>query len=43
VVARWERAIDLAQLRAAFAGAGGELTEVESDALQIEGKSDVTP
>ena len=41
VVARWERAVDPAQLRAAFRGAGGELTETESDALQIEGRSDV--
>jgi aerobic C4-dicarboxylate transport protein len=43
VVARWEKAVDLDQLRAAFAGKGGELTEAESDALQIEGRSDVTP
>ncbi|HEY5712676.1 MAG TPA: dicarboxylate/amino acid:cation symporter [Allosphingosinicella sp.] len=41
VIARWEGAVDPAQLRAAFAGAGGELTEAESDALQIEGRSDV--
>jgi aerobic C4-dicarboxylate transport protein len=41
VIARWERAVDLNRLRAAFAGAGGELTEEESDALQIEGRSDV--
>jgi aerobic C4-dicarboxylate transport protein len=41
VVARWERAVDLDQLRAALAGAGGECEEAESDALQIEGKSDV--
>jgi aerobic C4-dicarboxylate transport protein len=41
VVARWERAVDPAQLRAAFRGEGGELTETESDALQIEGQSDV--
>jgi aerobic C4-dicarboxylate transport protein len=41
VVARWEKAVDLEQLRAAFAGKGGELTEQESDALQIEGRSDV--
>ena len=41
VVARWERAVDPAQLRAAFRGEGGELTEGESDALQIEGRSDV--
>ena len=43
VVARWERSVDPAQLRAAFAGAGGELTEAESDALQIEERSDVEP
>ncbi|TFI59470.1 dicarboxylate/amino acid:cation symporter [Sphingomonas parva] len=43
VVARWEGALDLARLRAAFAGAGGDLSEAESDALQIEGRSDVTP
>ena len=41
VVARWEGALDLARLRAAFAGAGGTLTEAESDRLQIQGKSDV--
>ena len=41
VVARWERAVDPAQLAAAFRGEGGALTEVESDALQIEGRSDV--
>ena len=41
VVARWERAVDLGRLRAAFAGEGGELTETESDRLQIEGESDV--
>ena len=41
VVARWERAVDPAQLRAAFRGEGAALTEAESDALQIEGRSDV--
>ena len=41
VVARWERAVDPKALRAAFRGEGGELTEPESDALQIEGRSDV--
>ena len=41
VVARWEGALDLVRLRAAFAGEGGELTDEESDALQIEGRSDV--
>lgn len=41
VVARWEGAVDLGRLRAAFAGAGGDLTEPESDALQVEGRSDV--
>jgi aerobic C4-dicarboxylate transport protein len=43
VVARWEGALDLPRLKAAFAGKGEELTEAESDALQIEGKSDVPP
>jgi aerobic C4-dicarboxylate transport protein len=41
VVARWERAVAPAQLAAAFRGEGGDFTEVESDTLQIEGKSDV--
>jgi aerobic C4-dicarboxylate transport protein len=41
VVARWEKALDLSRLRAAFAGKGEELTEEESDALQIEERSDV--
>ena len=41
VVARWEKAVEPGQLAAAFRGEGGELTEVESDALQIEGRSDV--
>ena len=41
VVTRWEGAVTPQQLRAAFAGAGGELTEEESDALQIDGRSDV--
>ncbi|HEY0043206.1 MAG TPA: dicarboxylate/amino acid:cation symporter [Allosphingosinicella sp.] len=41
VVARWERALDMDRLRAAFAGKGGDLSEEESDALQIEGRSDV--
>ncbi len=41
VVARWENAVDPARLRAAFRGEGGDLTEAESDALQIEGRSDV--
>lgn len=41
VVTRWEGAVTPQQLRAAFAGAGGELTEAESDELQIEGRSDV--
>jgi aerobic C4-dicarboxylate transport protein len=41
VVSRWEGAVDLARLRAAFAGKGGELTEDESDELQIAGRSDV--
>ena len=41
VVARWEKAVDMPTLRAALAGKGGDLTEPESDALQIEGKTDV--
>jgi aerobic C4-dicarboxylate transport protein len=41
VVARWERAVEPKQLQAAFRGEGGELTETESDALQIEERSDV--
>jgi aerobic C4-dicarboxylate transport protein len=43
VVARWEGAVDPARLRAAFRGEGGDFTEQESDALQIEAASDVTP
>jgi aerobic C4-dicarboxylate transport protein len=41
VIARWERAVTPAQLDAAFRGVGGDLTESESDELQIEGASDV--
>jgi aerobic C4-dicarboxylate transport protein len=41
VVARWEGAVDPATLRAALRGEGGGFTGRESDALQIEGKSDV--
>jgi len=41
VVARWEGAVAPAQLAAAFRGEGGDFTEAESDALQVEGKSDV--
>ena len=41
VVARWEKAVDLNRLRAAFAGSGGDFEEAESDALQIEGRSDM--
>ena len=41
VVARWERSVAPAQLDAAFRGVGGDFTEAESDALQIEGASDV--
>ena len=41
VIARWEKGVDPATLRAAFRGEGGEFTEPESDALQIEGRSDV--
>ena len=41
VIARWERGVDPATLRAAFRGEGGAFTEGESDALQLEGRSDV--
>jgi aerobic C4-dicarboxylate transport protein len=41
VVARWENAVDLPTLRAALAGQGGALTEAKSDALQVEGRTDV--
>jgi aerobic C4-dicarboxylate transport protein len=41
VVARWEGAVDLKRLDSAFRGEGGDLTDEESDALQIEGRSDV--
>jgi aerobic C4-dicarboxylate transport protein len=41
VVSRWEKAVDPAQLAAAFRGEGGAFTDAESDALQIEGRSDV--
>jgi aerobic C4-dicarboxylate transport protein len=41
VISRWEGGVDPATLRAAFRGEGGNLTETESDALQIEGRSDV--
>ncbi|HEU0135366.1 MAG TPA: C4-dicarboxylate transporter DctA, partial [Allosphingosinicella sp.] len=41
VVSRWEKAVDMDRLRAAFAGRGGTFEEEESDALQIEGRSDV--
>ena len=41
VVARWERAVEPARLAAAFRGEGGDFTEGESDALQIEGRGDV--
>ncbi|HTU09271.1 MAG TPA: dicarboxylate/amino acid:cation symporter [Allosphingosinicella sp.] len=41
VIARWERGVDPATLRAAFRGEGGAFTEHESDTLQIEGRSDV--
>jgi aerobic C4-dicarboxylate transport protein len=41
VIARWEKAVDLDRVRAAFAGKGGPFTEDESDLLQIAGKSDV--
>jgi aerobic C4-dicarboxylate transport protein len=39
VVARWEKAVDLDTLRAALAGKGGDLTDAESDALQIRDRS----
>ena len=42
VVARWEKGVDPATLRAAFQGEGGDFTEGESDTLQIEGQSDVS-
>ncbi|WP_332811900.1 dicarboxylate/amino acid:cation symporter [Sphingomonas sp.] len=38
VVARWEGAINVGRLNRVLAGGAGELTEEESDALQIEGK-----
>ena len=41
VVSRWERAVDMNQLRAALAGKGGDFTAAESDTLQVEGRSDV--
>jgi aerobic C4-dicarboxylate transport protein len=41
VVTRWEGAVDLKRLKAAMRGEGGSLTDEESDALQIEGRSDV--
>jgi len=41
VVSRWESAVDMDQLRAALAGKGGDFTAAESDALQVEGRSDV--
>jgi aerobic C4-dicarboxylate transport protein len=41
VVARWEKAVDPAQLAAAFGGEGGDFTDTESDVLQIEGRSDI--
>ena len=41
VIARWERAVNPSRLAAAFRGEGGDFTETESDALQIEGVSDV--
>jgi aerobic C4-dicarboxylate transport protein len=36
VVARWEGALDLPRLRATLAGAGGEPSDAESDALQLQ-------
>jgi aerobic C4-dicarboxylate transport protein len=38
VVARWEKALDMARLKAAFEGKG-DFAEAESDSLQIEGGS----
>ncbi|MEO7178323.1 MAG: cation:dicarboxylase symporter family transporter, partial [Allosphingosinicella sp.] len=40
VVARWEKALDPAQLRAALANRVNELDEADSDALQIEERSE---
>jgi aerobic C4-dicarboxylate transport protein len=36
VVARWERAVDMSRLRAVLAGGGDELSQEESDRLQLE-------
>ncbi|TMJ13038.1 MAG: dicarboxylate/amino acid:cation symporter [Alphaproteobacteria bacterium] len=36
VVSRWERSLDLERVRRVFAGGGGEISEGESDALQME-------
>jgi len=41
VVSRWEKAVDMDQLRAALAGKGGDFTPEERDVLQVEGCSDV--
>jgi aerobic C4-dicarboxylate transport protein len=41
VIARWEKGVDPATLRAAFRGEGSGFTAEESDALQLEGQSDV--
>jgi aerobic C4-dicarboxylate transport protein len=38
VVARWEGAVDMRQLRAALAGSGAEPTGAESDAIQLQGR-----
>ena len=38
VVARWEDAVDMRQLRAALAGSGAEPTGAESDAIQLQGR-----
>jgi len=40
VIARWERGVDPATLRAAFRGEGAAFTETESDNLQIGGRSE---
>jgi aerobic C4-dicarboxylate transport protein len=42
VISRWERAVDMNQLRAAFSDTDG-FTETESDALQIEGLANTAP
>jgi aerobic C4-dicarboxylate transport protein len=41
VISRWEKGVAPETLRAAFRGEGGAFTAAESDALQLEGQSDV--